>query len=218
MRFNADAFYTRYTDVQIAAGDYNATTFASGAAVFNAASADIRGVEIEGAITPIRSLELSFNYSHLQGEFKQFTIQNAFGQFDCSGGFVFGTINLSCMPFSYLPNNQFSITARYLLPVPADFGKISVTANYAYTGAQVETTTQLPQYEPGSLFPSFGLLNLTANWRDVLQSHFDVGLFMTNATNKTYAITNTGVFNSIGVAANMYGEPRMYGMQLGYHW
>ena len=48
------------------------------------------------------------------------------------------------------------------------------------------------------------------------QCHFDIGLFVTNATNKTYAITNTGVFNSIGVAANMYGEPRMYGMQLGY--
>ncbi len=218
VRFNADVFYTHYTDVQIAAGDYNAATFASGAAVFNAASADIHGVEVEGAVSPLKSLELSFNYSHLNGEYRHFTIQNAFGQIDCSGAFVTGTINLSCAPFSFLPNNQFSITARYLLPVPADLGKVSVTANYAYTGQQWEIATQLPQYEPGSYFPSFGLLNVTANWSGVFRSPFDIGFFVTNATNKTYPITNTGVFNSIGVAANMYGEPRMYGLQLRYHW
>ncbi len=218
VRFNADVFYTHYTDVQVAAGDYNATTFASGAAVFNAAAANIRGVEAEGAVSPLKFLELSFNYSHLSGSYNQFTIQNPFGQIDCSGGFVTGTVNLRCMPFSYLPNNQFSVTARYTVSLPADLGKLSVTANYAYTGQQWEATTQLPQYEPGSYFPSFELLNFTANWNSVFRTPLDIGLFVTNATNKTYPITNTGVFNSIGVAANMYGEPRMYGMQLRYHW
>ena len=218
VRFNADVFYTHYTDVQIAAGDYNPATFASGAAIFNAASANIHGVEVEGAVSPFSSLELSFNYSHLNGEFSHFTIQNPFGQFDCSGAFVTGTVNLSCMPFSFLPDNQYSITARYVLPLSADIGKLSVTANYAYTGQQWETATYLPQYEPGSNFPSFGLLNLTANWHDVFKSPFDIGLFVTNATDKTYRITNTGVFNQVGVAANMYGEPRMYGAQLRYHW
>ncbi len=218
MRFNADVFYTHYTDVQITAGDYNATTFASGAAVFNAASADIHGVEVEGAISPLKSVELSFNYSHLDGEYTRFTIQNPFGQIDCSGAFVTGTINLGCMPFSNIPVNQFSVTARYVLPIPADLGKLSVTANYAYTGQQWEVTTQLPQYEPGSNVLSFGLLNFTANWSNAFRSPCDIGFFITNATNKTYEITNTGVFNQIGVAANMYGEPRMYGLRLRYHW
>jgi iron complex outermembrane receptor protein len=218
VRFNADIFYTDYTDVQIAAGDYNLTTFASGAAVYNAAAAHIRGIEVEAAISPLRGLEISGNYSHLNGKFTQFAIQNPFGQFDCSGGFVVGSVNLSCMPFSYLPEDQFSVSAAYTLPLPPSVGSITAVANYAYTGAQYETTTQLPAYEPGSYFPSFGILNLTLNWNNLLKSQFDIGFYMTNATDKTYRISNTGVFNSIGVASNLYGEPRMYGLQLRYHW
>jgi iron complex outermembrane receptor protein len=218
LRFNADTFYTHSTDAQITAGDYNPLTLAAGAAIFNAASADIHGVEVEGTVSPFQTLEFSFNYSHLNGEYTHFTIQNPFGQFDCSGAFVVGTINLSCMPSSYLPNNQFSITARYTLALSAEIGKLSVAANYAYTGQQWEVTTQLPQYEAGSYFPSFGLLNLTANWNSVFRSSFDIGFFMTNATNKTYRITNTGSFNTLGVASQLYGEPRMYGFQLRYHW
>jgi iron complex outermembrane receptor protein len=218
LRFNADIFYTHSTDVQITAGDYNPSTLAAGAAVFNAASANIHGVEVEGAVSPFQTLEISFNYSHLDGEYTRFSVQNPFGQFGCSGAFVVGAINLSCMPFPYLPNNQFSITARYTLALSAELGKLSVAANYAYTGQQWEVTTQLPQYEPGSYFPSFGLLNLTANWNSVFRSSFDIGFFMTNATNKTYRITNTGDFNTIGVASQMYGGPRMYGIQLRYRW
>jgi iron complex outermembrane receptor protein len=52
----------------------------------------------------------------------------------------------------------------------------------------------------------------------VFRSSFDIGFFMTNATNKTYPITNTGDFNTIGIASQMYGEPRMYGIQLRYRW
>jgi iron complex outermembrane recepter protein len=216
--FNADVFYSDYKNIQIAAGDYNPTTFSSGAAVFNAASAVIKGIEAEASVSPFHGLELSGNYSHLTGYYTDFSIQNAFGQFDCSGGIVTGTINLSCMPFSYLPKDQFSLSARYTLSLSGDLGKISGAVTYAYTGPQIETTTQLPQYEPGSVFPGFPLLNVTLNWDDIMKSHVDVGFFMTNVTDRTYRITNTGVFNSVGVQSNLYGEPRMYGFQLRYHW
>ncbi len=217
-RFNADVFYTHYTNIQIAAGDYNPATFASGAAIYNAASAKIHGIEAEGAIKPFEALELSFNYSHLNGEYTHFIIQNPFGQFDCSGAFVVGSANMTCMPMSFLPNNQFAITARYTLPLVASVGNLSIAANYAYTGSEFDETTQLLQYQPGTYFPSFGLLNVTADWNAVFRSRFDLGLFVTNATNRIYQISTTGVFTSIGMASNMYGEPRMYGLRLRYNW
>ncbi len=216
--FNADVFHTDYKDIQISAGDFNAISFASGAAVFNAASATIKGVEVEGSVAPVHGLELSANYSHLQGTYKKFSIDSPFGQMDCSGGFVAGPVDLSCVPFSYLPKDQFSVTARYTLPISRDMGKLVVSATYSYTGAQVETTTQLPQFEPGSLVPSFGLINASINWTGILRSPIDASFFVTNATNKTYEISNTGVFNTIGVESNLYGEPRMYGLRLRYHW
>ena len=111
-------------------------------------------------MSPFSSLELSFNYSHLNGEFSHFTIQNPFGQFDCSGAFVTGTVNLSCMPFSLSCPTTSTASRRATCCRFRPTLQPSVTANYAYTGQQWETATYLPQYEPGSNFPSFGLLNL----------------------------------------------------------
>lgn len=40
---------------------------------------------------------------------------------------------------------------------------------------------------------------------------------MTNATNKLYRISNTNLYQSVLTAASVYGEPRMYGLKLRYH-
>ncbi len=216
--FNANVFHSDYKDIQVVAGDYNANTFASGAAVFNAAAATIKGVEVEASVTPGHGLELSANYSHLRGEYKQFSVFSAFGQFDCSGGFVVGTADLRCMPFSYLPKEQFSVTARYSLQISSDIGKVVFGATYAYTGSQIEATTNLPQYESGSYFAPFGLVNASLTWSDILKTPVEIGLFVANASNKTYRISNTGVFNTLGIASDLWGEPRMYGLRLRYHW
>ncbi len=216
--FNADVFYTNYKDIQVAAGDFNPVSNASGAAVFNAGKAKIKGVEVEGSVVPVTGLEISANYSHLNGSYGRFQIFSPFGQIDCSGGYVVGNVDLSCMPFSYLPKNQFSVSARYQLPVPADIGKLIFNATYAYTGSWINTTTALPSQNPGSEFGSYGLLNFSLNWNGIGNSPVDVGLFMTNASNKTYRTTFTGVWATLAVESSLYGEPRMYGAQVRYHW
>lgn len=218
VRFNVNAFHTRYKDIQVATGDVNFDTGGAGAAVFNVASARIRGVEVEGTIRPLRDLELSANYSHLSGKYREFTIENLFGQFDCSGEFVVGTVDLRCLPMSDLPENQFSVTGRYALPVGAELGRFVLSANYAYIGEQFNTSTTPIELAPGSVFDSYGLLNLSVNWSGILQTPLEVGFFVTNATDETYRASNTGVFQQLGVQSSLYGEPRMYGVQVRYRW
>jgi len=71
--------------------------------------------------------------------------------------------------------------------------------------------------EPGVLLPSYGLLNATLEWKNVLQMPLDISVFGTNIANKAYLISNSGVFQTIGTQAVIYGEPRMFGVRLKYH-
>ena len=45
-------------------------------------------------------------------------------------------------------------------------------------------------------------------------------MFATNLTDEEYRISPAGVYEAgaIGVAASIYGEPRMVGARLKYHW
>ena len=72
--------------------------------------------------------------------------------------------------------------------------------------------------QPGGYLDAFGLLNMSLDWNDVARSGIDVGLFVTNATNKLYRISESNVFQQGGLLyrSSLYGEPRMYGLRLKY--
>lgn len=227
LTLNADIFKTNYTDIQIAGTDFNPESFAGGAAVFNAASARIKGVELEAVLRLSQAFELSGSYSHIKSRYNAFTINvdPLLSQLDCSGQVASGNIDLSCVPIPYLPKNQFNLAGRYTLPLSADAGKLVFSAVYAYTGKQWQTATTVPEElpearagggEPGLLIKGYGVLNMSLNWSDVMRSPVDLTLFMTNVTNETYRVSNTGTFLSLGSQASLYGEPRMYGASVRY--
>jgi iron complex outermembrane recepter protein len=54
------------------------------------------------------------------------------------------------------------------------------------------------------------------NWRSVGGSPIDATLFMTNATNKLYRVSNGNLYNAFNLWETVYGEPRMYGLRLRY--
>ncbi len=218
---NADVFKTDYTDIQIAGPDFNPATFASGAAVFNAASASIKGVEVEASLHLTRRFEISGSYSRIDAHYKSFFINAANPQLDCTGQFVTGRADLSCVAFPYTPKDQYNVSARYTQPLPNDNGDLVVSAVYAFTGRQYQTATtlqdDLPQArfgggEPGVLIKGYGLLNASISWNRVMSSPIDLSAFVTNATNKRYRVSEAGVFNTLGVESSLYGEPRMYGI------
>jgi iron complex outermembrane receptor protein len=135
---------------------------------------------------------------------------------------VFAGADMSCRPLQYLSPNIFSVYGRVSLPVPESAGKVSLYVNYSWTDKQptapfsTETFPDGTTNEPGVLLPSYGLLNASLDWKGVLGSNFDLSVFGTNIANKTYIITNTGVYQTIGAQSVMYGEPRMFGLRVRY--
>ncbi len=226
-RLNVNGFWMNYKDIQRAAGDFNRATGGNGAVTLNAASAEIKGVEVDAMIKPTDFLELGGNYSHLSAKYKDFVFNSSSGVYDCRsqqlGDLSFANANMTCRPLQYLSPNIFSAYARVSIPAPEKLGKFSLLMSYSWSDKQptaplsVETFPNGSPLEPGVLLPSFGLLNATLDWKNVMGQPFDLSLFGTNLANKNYIITNTGVYQSIGAQSVMYGEPRMYGVRLRVH-
>ncbi|QZP07541.1 TonB-dependent receptor [Caenibius sp. WL] len=226
VRLNVNGFYLDYSKIQRAAGDRNPTTGGNGAITLSTASAVIKGVEVEAMIKPVEILELGVNYSHLTSHYKSFKFNSNSGVYDCTsqhlGDLKFANADMTCRPLQYLSPNILSVHGRLNIPVPENVGNISLFASYNWTDAQdtaplyVETFPDGSVMEPGVHLPSFGLLNASLDWRNVMGSNFDISVFGTNLADKKYAITNTGVYQTIGAQSQMYGEPRMYGVRVRY--
>lgn len=226
-RLNVNGFWLDYANIQRAAGDRNMTTGGNGAITLSTATAEIKGVEIEAMIKPIEQLEIGGNYSHVSSRYKSFKFNSTSGVYDCTvdsinDGKVYGAADMTCRPLQYLSPNIFSVYGRLAIPTAESFGNVSLFVTYAWTDAQEtapfsrETFPDGTINEPGVRLPSFGLLNASLDWKNALNSGLDVTVFGTNLTNKEYAITNTGTYQTIGAQTQMYGEPRMYGIRLKY--
>ena len=222
---NVNGFYLDYDNIQRAAGDYNAATGGNGAITLNNASAVIKGVELEWMVRPAKGFELGGNYSHLESHYKSFIFNSNSGVWDCTAQSitspkVFVGANMTCRPLQYLSPNILSIYGRVTIPAPEKIGDISLYASYSWTDKQAtapfstETFPDGTANEPGVLLPSYGLLNATLEWKHVMGSKVDLTVFGTNLANKTYEISNSGVYQTIGAQAVIYGEPRMFGARV----
>jgi iron complex outermembrane receptor protein len=189
-----DAFHDHYTNIQrnvaIVGNGINTITE-------NAALATLEGVEFEGHISPIDSIELSGIYAYANSRYDEY-------QSPTAG-------NLSGLPFTGGPRNQYSATGRYKLPVKGRLGKVSIAATYSW-----QAHIQFSDRELGGVIPSHGLLDLRMDWNDVAGRPFDASFFMTNATDQVYIAGGTVVYSALGVNPVIYGEPRMWGFQLRY--
>ncbi len=165
----------------------------------NAATATIQGVEFSGSIIPIAGTEITIDYSFNEGSYDKF-VDPLLG-------------NLSGLEFPFLPRNKFSVTGRQTIPVPAEWGDLSVSATYSLQ-SHVKAGND---YSTSNIIQGYGLLNLRADWKSILGSTFDVGVFVTNVTDELYVTKNFGLFNYFGMEDVEYGEPRMFGAQLRYH-
>lgn len=235
VRFNVSAYHLDYKDLQRAAADNyanggrNSTGLDQGSITFNAEKARVRGIEVETMIRPTENLTLSASYSRTEGKYKEFhldvqadplvrTIDSCDGPLAVPftpGQFV--RADLSCIPYGYVPKNQFNVNARYEQPLGEDMGKLVFTANYAWNDKIFHSSTTTPKDDPYVWIDSYGILNLSAEWNSVFGAPVDARFFMTNVTNKAYRISAYPGYNqAIGFTNSIYGEPRMYGMSLRY--
>ena len=165
----------------------------------NAATAAIQGIEFSGNVIPVAGTDLSLDYSYNEGTYSKF-IDPLLG-------------NLSGLEFPFLPKNKISFTARQALPVPSDWGDLSVAATYSFQ-SHVKAGND---YSSTDIIQSYGLLNLRADWKNVFGYPVDVSMFATNVTDELYVTKNFGLYSYFGMEDVEYGEPRMIGAQIRYH-
>ncbi len=220
-RLNMTYHYADYDNIQRPGSDFNFATGAGGASIL-AAKGTIQGIEAEASISPWQGLTIGGTLSHTDAEYTEYTFTSLGADYSCKagGGFElagFGqTVDASCMPFQFVTPWMYNIHADATLPLGKDLGDLNFYVGYSHFSGQPTAPAGHPSFQPGSILEAYGLLNMSVDWRNVAQSGVDVGVFVTNATNKLYRVSNTNIFNDIGVWSTLYGEPRMFGLKLRY--
>ncbi|HEY0649172.1 TonB-dependent receptor [Phenylobacterium sp.] len=209
-RLNAAAFYSDYEDVQrnVPVVVPGSTLLSSG--IQNAATAEIKGLELELTVRPTTALTLSAAATFLDTKYKSFAIPGANGT----------VIDVSDTPFSYSPKEAYTLSADYNLPIGEN--ELNLHADYAYRG----TTYSVGPLVGAGLFggtnpatnriPGFGLLNAQATFK-LMDERLEIGVYARNLTKKKYfqrllALEDT----ALGLTSYLPGDPRTYGVSITY--
>jgi iron complex outermembrane receptor protein len=227
-RFNAALYYTDYTGLQKASIDaYVEPNSVNpvpelGQAIFNVGRATVAGAEADLMVRPFNGFTFQGTYGYTTARYKEFSFvyNGATPQLDCSGQEISrgGAVELSCIPFQDVPKQQFSLSARYVLPLDPQLGDVEAALTYAWIARKYSGQSTPPDSEPGAWLPSVGLLNASLNWSRLLGSGFSLQMFGSNLTNELYRIANSNQWNLTYFQASMYSEPRIVGVNLGYEW
>jgi iron complex outermembrane receptor protein len=161
--------------------------------VQNAAKAHITGAELEATLVPTDNLRLSTVIGVLEPKYD--TFRDPFTGADRSNE-----------PFPRTPKTTIGSAIDYTIPLSA--GEIVAHVDYAWRSEVFFNTSNFSRQD------SYGLLNAKLSYE---ANNFSVGLWGRNLTEQEYdalILDTTGT--AIGLATGFAGDPRTYGVSLGY--
>lgn len=199
VRFNATAFYVKYKDLQKQLnvpievnGQPNQVTL-----FVNAASATVKGLEVEASATPVEGLTVRGVLGYQDGKYKSYTAENA--------GY-----DLATAPLDRAPKWQWTLDGVYTVPL-GDSHKLTLNGNVAYTGRNLNT--QAIDDPLGNTFLNARTLVNGSITLAQTDDKYYVRLIGKNLTDKRYRIA---VQNVAGLWLNsQYGAPRYFGVEVG---
>jgi iron complex outermembrane receptor protein len=202
VRFNVAAFYTDYKDIQIT---YNIDPDGAGPigafvpVLANAASAHIKGIEIETSAALASWLRIDGSAGYVDANYTHFSAQ-ALTNYPAADSFR--------VPNT--PKWTVNIGGTATLFDDDAKGQARVRVDYAYRSSQYKEFSNDPALFQGSV----GLLNASATWR-APGKHIEASVGATNLTNKSYIVS--GVANGgIGYAQAVVSRPREWFLRLKY--
>ena len=204
LRTNIAAYKQNYKNIQrlvpFAQADGSISTN-----VLNAAKATIEGVEAEGTFIPVSWLELTGTAAYTKPKYKSFLFATANGTVDVANVATFAGVS----------KWQVSGSARVHLPTPESFAKTAVQLDYYYQSRFAGQDT--PDFQPAGQTPGYGLFNARLEATDIAGRPLNAALFVRNLFDKKYSNYNYALQYSFGFASYVAGPPRMYGLELSYH-
>ncbi len=106
-----------------------------------------------------------------------------------------------------------SVFGTVYLPVPDPWGVMSVRTDLYYQTSQAFTSL-LDSVAPGTELPPYALVNMRADWSDILGSRFTVSAYVRNLANRTNYVGGFGLGPDVGFNVAIPGAPRKYGAEL----
>ncbi len=206
--FNVAIFYNDFQDQQIQFSMLLNTGVGT-TSIVNAGKSRIQGVEVESTLQFTDNLMMSLSYAYLDTEIKKLTLPQVSPEL----GSVVGVTGAVGEPLAYTPEHSLVLTANYRLPVDARWGEMVASATYVYTDKQQAVSRAS---SPFAVLPSYEVVNLNFNWREIAGGPVDLSLFATNALNEKYVHYLSGNWNT-GLEQGNVGLPRMYGLRLRYN-
>lgn len=214
-RTNIAAYTDRFTDIQANINQIGPGGVAA-VIITNAAEARIKGIELEQTLVPFEGMTLGATWAYTDAGYAN-KLSPSELEIACPSNPLTNPIaGIGFCPLSPLPStpkHMVNLSAQYTLPLPAEYGEMSIGGNWYYRSS-------LPAYYAmdDSFSPSLSLLNLDITWKRVMGSAVDATLFATNVTNKTYLLQPSSLISasSYGISTATYGEPRMWGLKLRY--
>jgi len=224
IRTNVDIFGGRYKNQQRVQNGTTSTgtTFI---AVQNAGKSTFYGGDVEVTYNLTDALELRASYQYIHATYDEF--QAPLGIPGVTNAFV----DFHGHKMSQTPDHVVNLSATYNLPTPAEYGDVSATLSYfwrskttghdaptvlgpvASDGRLLGVTTDFTEFDK---LPSFGLANLSLNWRKIMGSPVDVNVWVKNLFDKKYAIYQSNQLLQFGYATYSYGNPREIGVDVRY--
>lgn len=209
LRTNFAAYYQDYRDIQ-----RNATFFENNRAVtrmYNAASATIKGFELEADWRVTPNLQLSTGISHSDAVYEEFIIDTPTGVQDYTGA-----------EFAASPKWTVNWLARYRLPIATE-GDVFAQLSGFYLSDSVpgDVSSYDPVAKetfPDGLLPAYHIIDAGLQWESVMGSTVDLSFFVRNLLNEeyyTYSIDNARN-DTRGAVAGLTGPPRTFGVIVKY--
>ena len=207
VRTNADAYFEWYRGIQISQAVLNPQSGGIATVVLNGGISHIDGFELESTIIPNNWLQFTLSYA----------LTNP----------VYEKAPSPTQVLSQTSRHTANVSARIDVPIPDNWGDdlaLNLSGSYrSGTWANTYTVTD-PTY---ALCPvcritearigAFFVADANIDWKGVGGYPVDANFFVTNLFDRTYV---QGMFPGpqlIGMTSYVYGEPRMYGIQLTYH-
>ncbi len=208
LRFNASAFYYNYRDIQLRSTAPPAPP--GGSILFNAASAHIKGVDVDFVAAPVKGLQFNGGFEYLDARYASFPAGICTSPRVIAppflGGVVSATCDLSGKNTPSAPGISFTLGATYSFDTP--IGGFALTASDGYKSKYFwESDNRLIQ-------PAYHLVNAALTWT-AKDPRYSVQLFVKNLNNAYYYSTA-----SEGTGGNdiyVPGAPRTFGATARYH-
>ena len=218
LRLNIAGYTTRYANKQESISVLLGITPIF--VIQNAATARIKGLELEATARPVEGLTLGATAGYLEGKYITFpaalTLDNR-------------TVNANGEKFGN-PDWTYSLSARYERAVGP--GVAGVQADWSWTAGANPPARLVDPALPASLVNdlvggaqfnyangrrAIGLLNLRVDY-ELPDSSVRLAVFARNALNVRYQIASTSQLGTGGIQAAYTQEPRMWGVQIRKAW